>query len=97
MERSDAELIRAVLQGDIASFEPLVTKYSPRLFATARRYARREDEIEDIVQEIWSKAYHKLGQLSRRRALRALAHAHGGADLLRLPARAPAQPGKHLH
>jgi RNA polymerase sigma-70 factor, ECF subfamily len=61
MERSDAELIRAVLQGDIASFEPLVTKYSPRLFATARRYARREDEVEDIVQEIWSKAYHKLG------------------------------------
>ncbi len=60
MERSDAELIRAVLQGDMASFEPLVAKYSPRLFATARRYARREDEIEDIVQEIWSKAYHKL-------------------------------------
>jgi RNA polymerase sigma-70 factor (ECF subfamily) len=60
MERSDAELIAAVLQGDIASFEPLVVKYSPRLFATARRYARREDEIEDIVQEIWSKAFHKL-------------------------------------
>ena len=60
MERSDAELIAAVLQGDITSFEPLVVKYSPRLFATARRYARREDEIEDIVQEIWSKAYHKL-------------------------------------
>ncbi|HEY0548700.1 MAG TPA: RNA polymerase sigma factor [Verrucomicrobiae bacterium] len=60
MERSDAELIAAVLQGDIASFEPLVVKYSPRLFATARRYARREDEIEDVVQEIWSKAFHKL-------------------------------------
>jgi RNA polymerase sigma-70 factor (ECF subfamily) len=48
------------LQGDMASFEPLVAKYSPPLYATARRYARREDEIEDIVQEIWSKAYHKL-------------------------------------
>ena len=60
MERSDAELIALVLKGDMASFEPLVAKYSPRLFATARRYARREDEIEDIVQEIWSKAYHKL-------------------------------------
>jgi RNA polymerase sigma-70 factor (ECF subfamily) len=60
MERSDSELIAAVLKGDPASFEPLVAKYSPRLFATARRYARREDEIEDIVQEIWSKAYHKL-------------------------------------
>jgi RNA polymerase sigma-70 factor (ECF subfamily) len=60
MERSDAELIAAVLKGDTASFEPLVVKYSPRLFSTARRYARREDEIEDIVQEIWSKAFHKL-------------------------------------
>src|SRR6266498_5750104 len=61
MERSDAELIAAVLQGDVASFEPLVEKYSPRLFATARRYARRESEVEDIVQEIWLKAFNKLG------------------------------------
>jgi len=60
MERSDAELIAAVLGGDAASFEPLVEKYSPRLFATARRYARRESEVEDIVQEIWLKAYGKL-------------------------------------
>src|SRR5882762_4440203 len=61
MERSDAELIAAVLGGDAASFEPLVEKYSPRLFATARRYARRESEVEDIVQEIWLKAFNKLG------------------------------------
>lgn len=60
MERSDAELIAAVLKGDIASFEPLVVKYNPRLFATARRYARREDEVEDVVQEIWTKAFQKL-------------------------------------
>ncbi len=60
MERSDSELIAAVLKGDIASFEPLVAKFSPRLFATARRYARREDEVEDVVQEIWTKAFQKL-------------------------------------
>ena len=60
MERSDAELIAAVLNGDTASFEPLVAKYSPRLFGTARRYARREDEVQDIVQEIWAKAFQKL-------------------------------------
>ena len=60
MERTDADLIAAVLKGDAASFEPLVQKYSPRLFATARRYARREDEVEDIVQEVWLKAYQKL-------------------------------------
>lgn len=61
MERSEAELIAAVLKGDSASFEPLVAKYSPRVFATARRYARRESEIEDIVQEVWLKAFDKLG------------------------------------
>ena len=60
MERSEAELIAAVLQGDAASFEPLVQKYSPRVFATARRYARRESEIEDIAQEVWLKAFEKL-------------------------------------
>jgi RNA polymerase sigma-70 factor, ECF subfamily len=60
MERSEAELISAVLAGDAASFEPLVAKYSPRVFATARRYARRESEIEDIVQEVWLKAFDKL-------------------------------------
>jgi RNA polymerase sigma-70 factor (ECF subfamily) len=60
MERTDAELIAAVLKGDTASFEPLVAKYSPRVFAAARRYARRDSEIEDIVQEVWFKSFQKL-------------------------------------
>ena len=60
MEPTDAELIAAVLQGDTARFEPLVVKYQPRIFATARRYARRESEVEDIVQEVFLKAFQKL-------------------------------------
>jgi RNA polymerase sigma-70 factor (ECF subfamily) len=60
VERTDAELIAAVLAGDTASFEPLLKKYQPRVFATARRYARRESEVEDIVQEVFLKAFHKL-------------------------------------
>src|SRR5215468_10510791 len=61
MERTEAELIAAVLRGDATSFEPLIQKYSPRVFATARRYARRESEVEDIVQEVWLKSFQKLG------------------------------------
>jgi RNA polymerase sigma-70 factor (ECF subfamily) len=60
MDRSEAELIAAVLSGDSASFEPLVRKYSPRVFATARRYARRDSEVDDIAQEVWLKAFDKL-------------------------------------
>lgn len=56
----DADLIAAVLRGDTASFESIVVRYSPRVFATARRYARRASEVEDIAQEVWLKAYQKL-------------------------------------
>jgi RNA polymerase sigma-70 factor (ECF subfamily) len=60
MEPTEAELIFAARNGDPASFEPLVRKYQPRVFATARRYARRESEVEDIVQEVFIKAFQKL-------------------------------------
>jgi len=60
MQPSDEELIASVLRGETASFEPLVARHSPRLFATARRYARRASEVEDIVQEVWTKAFQKL-------------------------------------
>src|SRR5580698_8210756 len=60
MDPTEAELISAARNGDSASFEPLVTKYQSRVFATARRYARRESEVEDIVQEVFIKAYQKL-------------------------------------
>ena len=60
MEPTDTELISAVLKGDVNSFEPLARRYQPRIFATARRYARRESEVEDIVQEVFIKAFQKL-------------------------------------
>jgi RNA polymerase sigma-70 factor (ECF subfamily) len=60
MDATEQELIAEVLEGHPDSFEPLVVKYQPRVFAIARRYARREDEVEDIVQTIFIKAYSKL-------------------------------------
>jgi RNA polymerase sigma-70 factor (ECF subfamily) len=59
-EPSDTELVAAVLAGDTGRFEELVRRHQPRLFATARRYARREDEVQDIVQEIFLKAFSRL-------------------------------------
>jgi RNA polymerase sigma-70 factor (ECF subfamily) len=60
MERTDAELIVEVLGGNAASFEPLIKKYSPRVFGIARRYARRESEVDDLAQEVWLKSFQKL-------------------------------------
>ena len=61
VEPEDRDVVEAVRQGDTASFEVLIRKYQPRVFATARRYARREEEVEDIVQEIFIKAFQKIG------------------------------------
>jgi RNA polymerase sigma-70 factor (ECF subfamily) len=60
MELSDSELVAASIKGDQSSFENLIRKYQPRIFSTVRRYARRQDEVEDIVQEIFTKAWQKL-------------------------------------
>lgn len=60
VEPDDQQLIADVLQGNAEAFTPLVQKYQPRVFATARRYARRESEVEDIVQEVFLKAFQKL-------------------------------------
>ena len=60
MDATEQELIAEVLDGHPDSFEPLVVKYQPRVFAIARRYARRDDEVEDIVQTVFIKAYSKL-------------------------------------
>ena len=57
---SDLEVIGKVRNGETAAFELLVLKYQPRIFAIARKYARLEREVEDIVQEIFLKAYRKL-------------------------------------
>jgi RNA polymerase sigma-70 factor (ECF subfamily) len=61
MDRSEEQdIIQEVLAGDTGAFEQLIAKYQPRVFATARKYARRDSEVEDIVQEIFIKAYKKL-------------------------------------
>ncbi len=60
MAQIDDQLIKAVLRGETECFEALITKYQPRVFAMARRYARRESEVEDIVQEVFLKAFQKL-------------------------------------
>jgi RNA polymerase sigma-70 factor (ECF subfamily) len=60
VDTEDAQLIRSVLSGDTGHFETILRKYQPRVFATARRYARAEQEVEDIVQEVFIKAFQKL-------------------------------------
>ena len=60
LDPEETRLIQRVKDGETACFEELIEKYQPRIFATARKYARRDSEIEDIVQEVFIKAFQKL-------------------------------------
>ena len=60
LDPEETLLIQRVKDGETACFEVLIEKYQPRIFATARKYARRDSEIEDIVQEVFIKAFQKL-------------------------------------
>ena len=62
IDDEEREIIRRVVEGRVDLFETLIQRHQPRVFATARKYARRESEVEDIVQEIFIKAFQNLGR-----------------------------------
>lgn len=62
---SDDALVARVLDGETEVFEELITRYQGRVFSAARRYARRDSEIDDIAQEVFVKAFSKLDTFRR--------------------------------
>lgn len=62
VDEGEGKIIRQIVEGRAELFEILIQRYQPKIFATARKYARRESEVEDIVQEIFIKAFQNLGK-----------------------------------
>ena len=58
--RTDEELVRIVVGGDLECFEVLITRYQSRVFGMARKYFRNESDAEDVVQGIFTKTFQKL-------------------------------------
>ena len=60
-EPSDAELVaRAGDAGDEAAFEELFNRHRRRVALIAGRFFRQREQIEDVVQESFTKAYFAL-------------------------------------
>ncbi len=60
MDIDDLKLISRCLSGDKKAFEPLVKRYSPRVFRIVHRFFSDRMVIEDIAQEVFLKAYTSL-------------------------------------
>jgi RNA polymerase sigma-70 factor (ECF subfamily) len=65
---SDAELVSGVRAGDESAFEELFRRHRRRVALIASRFFRRREQIEEVVQESFAKAFFALGEFSNRQA-----------------------------
>lgn len=56
----DSELVKRVQNGDKKAFDMLVVKYQQRIMNLISRFVRDKDEVMDISQEAFIKAYRAL-------------------------------------
>ena len=61
---SDSELVARVSVGDDDAFEELFNRHRRRVALIAGRFFRRREQIEEIVQESFTKAYFALRDFS---------------------------------
>jgi len=64
----DRELVRLAQRGDKQAFEELARRHQSRVFAVARGILKRQEDIEDVSQQVFVKAYFALKKFDQRSA-----------------------------
>ena len=64
----ERQLIRRAQKGDKLAFEVLVQRHQHRVFAVARGILKRQEDVEDIAQQVFVKAYFSLKRFDQRAA-----------------------------
>jgi RNA polymerase sigma-70 factor (ECF subfamily) len=71
LEPSDAELVAGCRQGDPAAWHALVERFARYVSAIATQAFRLSDhDAEDVFQDVFAKAYERLGSLRSDDAIR---------------------------
>src|SRR5205085_11879825 len=65
-EPSDVELVRSVRAGDESAFTELFLRHRRRVSLIASRFFRQREQIEEVVQESFMKAYFALDDFSNQ-------------------------------
>src|SRR5713101_2589882 len=64
----DRELVRRAQTEDQEAYEELVRRHQHRVFAVAGGILRRREDVEDIAQQVFVKAYFSLKRFDQRAA-----------------------------
>jgi len=59
-QTEDTDLIARTQAGDPAAFDQLVVKYSPRLYGLVYNMTSNHEDTNDLMQDIFSKAYRSI-------------------------------------
>src|SRR5712672_4777132 len=64
----ERQLVRLDQKGEKAAFETLVHRHQHRVFAVARGILKRQEDVEDVAQQVFVKAYFSLKRFDQRAA-----------------------------
>jgi RNA polymerase sigma-70 factor (ECF subfamily) len=65
-QAAEAQLVRASLAGDEEAFAALVRRHQGRVFRLAGRFFRQPQDVEEVAQETFLRAWLKLGTYGAR-------------------------------
>jgi RNA polymerase sigma-70 factor (ECF subfamily) len=64
----ERQLVRRAQQGEVAAYEELLAKNQQRVFSVVGGILRRREDIEDVAQQVFVKAYFSLKRFDLRSA-----------------------------
>ena len=57
----DRTLVNMVIEGESAAFDTLFTRHSEMIYSTLLKFTGNSDDVDDLMQEAFMKAYLKIG------------------------------------
>ena len=66
--QDEKQLVRRAQRGDVAAYEELLCSHQQRVFAVVSSILRQREDIEDVAQQVFVKAYFSLKRFDLRSA-----------------------------
>jgi len=63
---TDEQVIERVIAGEAALYELIMRRYNQRLYRAVRSVLRNEDEVEDVMQDAYVRAFRHLADFAGR-------------------------------
>src|SRR6185503_13081390 len=67
---ADAALVERYLAGDMTAFDELMIRYERQIYRVCYRFVDNRDDAMDLAQEVFIKAFERLGSLRRGSSLK---------------------------